>query len=174
MSHDRRFMLALEPTHCLLLPSERFDFWREENLDEAELRVRPRAAVSRTVDGPVMDGKPKSLGHPRYPRSNAYDPDWVFENQMGPNALWLMESLTEVLPIQPGMRVLDLGCGRAMTSIFLAKEFGAQSLGDGSVDRGLRKPGANPRAPESRDLVVPIHAEAHTICHSGPASSTPS
>ena len=45
---------------------------------------------------------------------------------MGPNALWLMEALAEVLPIEPGMRVLDLGCGRAMTSIFLAKEFGAE------------------------------------------------
>ena len=26
-----------------------------------------------------------------FPRSNAYDPDWVLENQMGPNALWLIE-----------------------------------------------------------------------------------
>ena len=38
VSHDRRFIAALEPTHCLLLPSERFDLWREENLEEAELR----------------------------------------------------------------------------------------------------------------------------------------
>ena len=38
VSHDRRFVAALQPTHCLLLPSERFDLWREENLDEAELR----------------------------------------------------------------------------------------------------------------------------------------
>jgi ATPase subunit of ABC transporter with duplicated ATPase domains len=38
VSHDRRFIAALEPTHCLMLPSERYDLWREENLDEAELR----------------------------------------------------------------------------------------------------------------------------------------
>ena len=38
VSHDRRFVAALEPTHCLMLPSERYDLWREENLDEAELR----------------------------------------------------------------------------------------------------------------------------------------
>ena len=31
-----------------------------------------------------------------------------------------------MLPIEPGTRVLDLGCGRAMTSIFLAREFGAE------------------------------------------------
>jgi ATPase subunit of ABC transporter with duplicated ATPase domains len=38
VSHDRRFLMALEPTHALALPSERYDLWREENLDEAELR----------------------------------------------------------------------------------------------------------------------------------------
>ena len=45
---------------------------------------------------------------------------------MGPNALWLVEWLCERLAISPGMKVLDLGCGRAMSSVFLAKEFGAQ------------------------------------------------
>ncbi|MCW2751334.1 MAG: SAM-dependent methyltransferase, partial [Aeromicrobium sp.] len=67
-----------------------------------------------------IDGAPEKnpLHHTRYHRSNGYDPRWVFDNQMGPNALWLVESLTEVLPLEPGMRVLDLGCGRAMTSIF--------------------------------------------------------
>ena len=64
------------------------------------------------------------LSHPRYPRSDGYDPYWVLTNQMGPNALWLLESLTEVMSFEPGMKVLDLGCGKAMTSIFLAKEFG--------------------------------------------------
>ena len=29
--------------------------------------------------------------------------------------------------IRPGMRVLDLGCGTAISSIFLAKEFGLQA-----------------------------------------------
>ncbi|HUP74181.1 MAG TPA: hypothetical protein VM282_14160 [Acidimicrobiales bacterium] len=72
----------------------------------------------------ALDGNP--LHHDRYQRANTYDPQWVFDNQMGPNALWLLESLTEVLPIGAGARVLDLGCGRAMTSIFLAKEFGAR------------------------------------------------
>lgn len=56
------------------------------------------------------------LHHQRYPESNTYDPDWVIANQMGPSALWLLESLTEVLSIAPGSKVIDLGCGRAMTS----------------------------------------------------------
>jgi ATPase subunit of ABC transporter with duplicated ATPase domains len=38
VSHDRPFVEALEPTHALHLPEERYTFWREEYLDEVELR----------------------------------------------------------------------------------------------------------------------------------------
>jgi ATPase subunit of ABC transporter with duplicated ATPase domains len=38
VSHDRSFVEALDPTHALALPSERFDFWREEYLDDVALR----------------------------------------------------------------------------------------------------------------------------------------
>src|SRR5437868_4122946 len=62
----------------------------------------------------------------RFPRSQKYDLEWVLANQMGPNVLWLTESLTNVLELAPGSRVLDLGCGRALSSIFLAREFGVQ------------------------------------------------
>jgi cyclopropane fatty-acyl-phospholipid synthase-like methyltransferase len=102
------------------------------------------------------------LHHPRYPRSNNYDPQWILDNQMGPNALWLIEALTEVIDIKPGMRVLDLGCGTAMTSIFLAKEFGAQVW---ATDLWIEA-SANLeriRAADVESLVVPIHAEAHAL-----------
>ena len=45
------------------------------------------------------------------------------ENMMGPNAWLLAEELTEHLPLKKGMRVLDLGCGRGLTSVFLAEKF---------------------------------------------------
>jgi cyclopropane fatty-acyl-phospholipid synthase-like methyltransferase len=45
---------------------------------------------------------------------------------MGPNPLWLMEHLTGLLEIRAGMRVMDLGCGMALTSVFLAREFAAR------------------------------------------------
>ena len=61
-----------------------------------------------------------------FPRSAGYDPEWVIENMMGPNVLWLTESLTQVMDLEPGMRILDMGCGRAISSIFLAKEFDLQ------------------------------------------------
>lgn len=45
---------------------------------------------------------------------------------MGPNVLWLVESLTQVMDLQPGVRVLDMGCEKAVSSIFLAKELGVK------------------------------------------------
>ena len=45
---------------------------------------------------------------------------------MGPNALWLTEYLLEMRPLNAADRVMDLGCGRALSSIFLAREFGVQ------------------------------------------------
>lgn len=57
------------------------------------------------------------------------DKEFLQENMMGPNAWRIVRELTEDLPLQKGMRVLDLGCGRGLTSIFLAKEFGVQVYG---------------------------------------------
>ena len=55
-----------------------------------------------------------------FPRSAKYDPQWIIDNMMGPNVIWLAESLTQVMALEPGMRVLDMGCGKALSSIFLA------------------------------------------------------
>lgn len=102
------------------------------------------------------------LHHPRYPRSNGYDPDWVVANQMGPNALWLLESLTEVMPIADGQVVLDLGCGRAMTSVFLAREFGATVV---AADLWIDAAENEQRIAEAgvADRITAVHAEAHAL-----------
>ena len=63
----------------------------------------------------------------RFPRASKYNPDWLIASASGgANALWLTEWLTESLDLRPGMRVLDLGCGRASSSIFLQREFGVE------------------------------------------------
>jgi cyclopropane fatty-acyl-phospholipid synthase-like methyltransferase len=86
----------------------------------------------------------------------------MLENQMGPNALWLAEWLAEALPLRSGMRVLDLGCGRAMTSIFLAREFGVQVW---ATDFWITPDHNWRRALEAKvaDLVFPLRAEAHAL-----------
>ncbi len=63
----------------------------------------------------------------RFPRASAYHPEWVLGGAGGgANPLWLTEWLCEALDLRPGMRVLDLGCGRALSSIFLHREFGVR------------------------------------------------
>jgi cyclopropane fatty-acyl-phospholipid synthase-like methyltransferase len=69
----------------------------------------------------------KLLVSERFPRSSQYHPEWVTSSVSGgANSLWLTEWLTAALDLRPGMRVLDLGCGRASSSIFLRLEFGVQ------------------------------------------------
>ena len=64
---------------------------------------------------------------PLFPRSSHYHPDWIRASVSGgANSLWLSEWLATALDLRPGMRVLDLGCGRAASSIFLHREFGVQ------------------------------------------------
>ncbi len=59
-----------------------------------------------------------------FPRSNAYHPEWLLASASGgANSVWLVDWLTSVLDLKPGMNVLDLGCGRAASSIFLAREY---------------------------------------------------
>lgn len=100
--------------------------------------------------------------HPDYPRTSAYDPTWVFLNHMGPNVMWLTEWLADVLELQPGMRVLDLGCGTAISSIFLAREFGVQVwAGDLWIS-----PDDNARRISETDVadrVFPVSVEAHAL-----------
>ena len=81
---------------------------------------------------------------------------------MGPNVLWLTEALSEVMDLEAGMRVLDLGCGRAASSIFLAREFGVQVI---AADLWIA-PTENwerIRAAGCESQIVPLHAEAHDL-----------
>jgi SAM-dependent methyltransferase len=50
---------------------------------------------------------------------------------MAPGGMLLARMMTSHLPLGPGARVLDIGCGRGQTSIMLASDFGAEVV---SVD----------------------------------------
>ena len=97
-----------------------------------------------------------------FPRSANYDADWVLDNMMGPNALWLTESLTGCMELDSEMRVLDLGCGKALSSIFLAKEYGAQVW---AADLWIDPSNNFGRicAAGLQDRVFPLRAEAHGL-----------
>ncbi len=97
-----------------------------------------------------------------YIRTNKYDKEWIEKNWMGPNPLILLEELCENMELKPGMKVLDMGCGKGLTSVFLAKEYGvtvfANDLWISATDNLKRFEEAG-----VSDRVFPIHAEAHAL-----------
>jgi len=112
---------------------------------------------------PISDPKLAArLVRPQFPLSNRYDPWWIAENQMGPHPIWLTESLLGVAPLPSTARVLDLGCGKALTSMFVAIETGTQvwatDLWIPAADN-LRRI----EAAELTERVFPIHSEAHWL-----------
>jgi SAM-dependent methyltransferase len=109
-----------------------------------------------------MDEVLALLDKSEFPRSSRYEVDWMLDNQMGPNALWLVEWLSQALPLKREMRVLDLGCGRGMTSIFLAKEFDVRVW---STDLWIGPDSNWRRAQEAgvADRVCPMRCEAHAL-----------
>src|SRR5262245_22460570 len=66
------------------------------------------------------------------------------------------------LDLRPGMRVLDLGCGRASSSIFLRREFGVQVW---AVDLWVNASDNFQRIQDAGvgDGVFPFHADARSL-----------
>jgi SAM-dependent methyltransferase len=98
-----------------------------------------------------------------FPRASLYNPDWIAAGVSGgAHPLWMTEWLASAMELKPGMRVLDLGCGRALSSIFLHREFGVQVwaadlwFSAAENHRRVRDAGAE-------GGVFPIHAEAHDL-----------
>src|SRR4051795_11687578 len=99
----------------------------------------------------------------QFPRSAKYHAEWVLASISGSaNPLWLSEWLAAALELRPGMRILDLGCGRAASSIFLRREFGVQvwatDLWYSASENGQRIRDAG-----MDTGVFPIHADARSL-----------
>lgn len=54
------------------------------------------------------------------------NPIFLKNNMMGPNSWLITEELTKDISLKPGMRVIDLGCGKGLSSIYLAETFGVE------------------------------------------------
>src|ERR1700722_3654662 len=99
----------------------------------------------------------------QFPRASQYHPEWVLANASGgANSLWLAGWLASALGFWPGMRGLDLGCGRASSSIFLRREFGVQVW---ATDLWFSAAENFERIRDAgvEDGVFPIHADARSL-----------
>lgn len=103
------------------------------------------------------------MSHAPFPRSAAYNRDWLTAGVSGgANPLQLAEWLCADIPLTPGMRVLDLACGRAMSSVFLHREYGVQVWATDlwfDVSENLQRI----RDAGVEASVFPIHADARAL-----------
>ncbi len=161
--------LELAPFHLLasegVVHFDKSPEWRF--IHKPEYSARRESSV-RLRFGPVRGHVPRMSHDTRliqagFPRASTYHPDWVIANASGgANALWLIEWLAPSLNLKPGMRVLDLGCGRVMSSIFLHREYGVQVW---ATDLWIS---ASENLQRLRDVgvdggVFPLHCDARSL-----------
>ncbi len=97
-----------------------------------------------------------------YPKVGTLSKTELYEHAMGPGTLYLAEKIAERMELEPGMRLLDFGCGAAATSLFLAREYGVQVV---AADLWI-KPDENWGRVQKAgyaDRIMPISFEAHRI-----------
>ena len=143
------------------------------NKGPEELRSYRAAKNATSIDGlaafatdsmPKIDARANAeLFSDKFPLASKYNPDWVVASASGgANALLLTEWLATALDLKPNMRVLDLACGRAVSSIFLRREFGVQVWATDlwfSPSENLQRI----RDAGVEDGVFPIHADARSL-----------
>ena len=95
-------------------------------------------------------------------RIEKYREFFTKEYLMGPNSLRLLEEMLTKYPLKEGGRVMDLGCGTGLTSMFLAKEAKVKVfatdlwIAAAQNDERFKKWGVD-------DSVIPIHADANGL-----------
>jgi SAM-dependent methyltransferase len=99
----------------------------------------------------------------RFPRASRYHPEWLLAGVSGAaNPLWMTEWLAAAMDLRAGMRVLDLGCGCALSSVFLRREFGVEVW---ATDLWFRPSENLTRVRDAgvEDGVFPVHANARAL-----------
>ena len=61
-----------------------------------------------------------------YPELRGYSDEEIWLDNLGPGALYLAARMSRHMGVKEGDVVLDLGCGRGESSIFLAKHLGVR------------------------------------------------
>jgi len=96
-----------------------------------------------------------------YPELAKYGRAGVHEGLAGQGGLFLAADMARLLKLRPNARVLDLGCGAATTSLFLAREFGVTVY---AVDATLPTDVMNRAAKAGvEQQIIPIRADAKNL-----------
>lgn len=84
------------------------------------------------------------------------------EYLMGPNSIRLLDELLTKYPLPDGGRVMDLGCGKGITSLFLAKEAKVKVF---ATDLWISATENTKRFEQwgVADRIIPIHADANSL-----------
>lgn len=92
-------------------------------------------------------------------RSNTYSHLFTRNYMMGPCSIRLLDELTSRYSLPTGKRILDLGCGTGLTSLFTAREFSAHVF---AVDLWISATANLSRFQQWQvdDQITPIHANA--------------
>jgi cyclopropane fatty-acyl-phospholipid synthase-like methyltransferase len=99
----------------------------------------------------------------KYKNTAMFTDAFIKENSMGPNPAKLLEQILTRYPLKTGSVVLDLGCGKGLTSILLAKAYGMKVF---ATDLWIMPTENKKRFDEAgltRDQIIPIGAEAHAL-----------
>jgi len=97
-----------------------------------------------------------------YPSLAKYSWEEVHEDIAGQGGLFLAHDMAELLDLREGMKVLDLGCGRATTSVYLASEYGVEVH---AVDKHLSRKKVLPKLKKSKveNSVLPQKTDAWNL-----------
>ena len=88
-----------------------------------------------------------------------FNQSFLRENLMGPNCVRIIDEMLGGIELPSDIRILDLGCGTALTSIYLAKRYQAQVF---AVDMWI-SPTENYKRIEAfglTDKIIPVYADA--------------
>lgn len=99
----------------------------------------------------------------KYNKANKYEFEFIKNLIMGPNPIKLQEELLQNHKIPQGATVMDLGCGKGLTSVFMVKEYGLRTFAVDLWISATENKKFFDKMGLSSDKIIPIHADATNL-----------